>query len=391
MRDVPRGETIQIGGVGATFQTASSDGSRVVFTENSGLYECEISEALECDPVLLASMPGGNVGVDGASEDGSYVYYGAAGGLYVDHLEDGTWTPTFIAHEQGPRSRVSPDGHWLAFLSKEQLTGYDNRDANSGQPDEEAYLYDAETRSLTCASCDPTGARPVGTPETQAGLVVGGGKPPPSTRWLSAELPDEDFMEGGGVVRYQPRFLSDSGRLFFESYDALVPKDINGTWDVYEYEPEGVPAGEHACTPSSASGSVVYKPARVFEAQGQTGEEGAGCVGLISSGESQEESVFLDASETGSDVFFMTTGKLAPQDFDDSYDIYDAHECTSASPCNTPTISTTPECTTTEACRTAPHPNPPSSEHPQAPPSTATGIFHPHRRRHPQPQRKTSH
>ena len=221
--------------------------------------------------------------------------------------------------------------------------------------------------SLTCASCNPTGARPTGTPEEQAGLVKGGGQGGSASTWLSAELPTEDFMEGG-VLRYQPRYLSDSGRLFFESDDALVPKDINGTWDVYEYEPEGVPAGEHACTSSSASGSVVYKPARVFEAQGRTGEEGAGCVGLISSGESQEESVFLDASETGSDVFFMTTGKLAPQDFDDSYDIYDAHECTSASPCNTPTISTTPECKTTEACRAAPPPQPAIF----GPPSSAT-------------------
>jgi hypothetical protein len=55
---------------------------------------------------------------------------------------------------------------------------------------------------------------------------------------------------------------------------------------------------------------------------------------LISSGESAQESAFLDASESGGDVFFMTTAKLAPpQDFDHAYDIYDAHECTSASPC----------------------------------------------------------
>jgi hypothetical protein len=49
-----------------------------------------------------------------------------------------------------------------------------------------------------------------------------------------------------------------------------------------------------------------------------------GCVGLISSGGSGQESVFLDASETGVDVFFMTTAKLVPQDTDTQYDIYDA-------------------------------------------------------------------
>ena len=30
---------------------------------------------------------------------------------------------------------------------------------------------------------------------------------------------------------YDPRFLADSGRLFFNSLDALVPKDINGQVD----------------------------------------------------------------------------------------------------------------------------------------------------------------
>ena len=60
-------------------------------------------------------------------------------------------------------SRVSPDGRYLAFMSERSLTGYDNRDAVSGQPDEEeVYLYDASTGHLACASCNPTGARPVG-------------------------------------------------------------------------------------------------------------------------------------------------------------------------------------------------------------------------------------
>src|SRR5258708_22948227 len=46
------------------------------------------------------------------------------------------------------------------------LTGYDNRDARDGQPDQEVYLYDAfageGSGKLVCASCNPTGARPAG-------------------------------------------------------------------------------------------------------------------------------------------------------------------------------------------------------------------------------------
>jgi hypothetical protein len=81
-------------------------------------------------------------------------------------------------------------------------------------------------------------------------------------------------------------------------------------------------------------------------------------VGLISSGTSSEESAFLDASETGGDVFFLTTAQLAPQDVDDAYDIYDAHECTSVSPCLQAPAVRPPECTTADSCRAAPTPQP---------------------------------
>ncbi len=157
---------------------------------------------------------------------------------------------------------------------------------------------------------------------------------------------------------YQPRYLSDGGRLFFDSKDALVPRDVNGALDVYEYEPEGVPAGEHACSSAARSGSEVFKPAHAFEVEGRGGEEGAGCVSLISSGTSSEESTFLDASEAGGDVFFRTTSKLAPQDFDDAPDIYNAHECTAGSPCLAAQAVQPPPCDTEGSCRGAPAPQP---------------------------------
>ena len=59
----------------------------------------------------------------------------------------------------------------------------------------------------------------------------------------------------------------------------------------------------------------------------------SGCIGLISSGTSSQESAFLDASENGDDVFFLTAAQLVPADTDDAYDIYDAHVCSEASPC----------------------------------------------------------
>jgi hypothetical protein len=39
----------------------------------------------------------------------------------------------------------------------------------------------------------------------------------------------------------QSRYLSDDGgRVFFNCSDALVPQDINGAEDVYEWEADGV-------------------------------------------------------------------------------------------------------------------------------------------------------
>jgi hypothetical protein len=382
------GCTIQIGGTGATFEEANAEGSKVFFKEGGSLYVCEIVEVagkLQCKTTDLASVNGEVGWVVGTSEDGSYVYFATGcrllgievesiehkpcGGLYVAHESEGVWTSKFIAsgaeemdgqHLQEMTARVSPNGQWLAFVSDQDLTGYDTRDAASGQRDQEVYLYGAQTGRLACASCDPTGARPDGIQGNKVPILDGEdlrGLLSNSSPWLAGALPAwVEFYQGTGV--YQPRYLSDSGRLFFDSPDALVPQDVNGTLDVYEYEPEGVGPEAARCGPAVASGSDVFKPAHAFEVEGRSGEEGAGCVGLISSGGSAQESAFMDASETGGDVFFMTTSKLAPQDFDKAYDVYDAHECTSVSPCIPPPPVTLPECVNVEACRAAPSPQP---------------------------------
>jgi len=90
-----------------------------------------------------------------------------------------------------------------------------------------------------------------------------------------------------------------------------------------------------------------------------------GCVALISSGVSGNESAFYDASESGDDVFFTTTGKLVGADFDKGYDLYDAHVCSASVPCS-PQVVTPPPCSSGDSCKP-----PPSSQPPlfSAPPS----------------------
>jgi hypothetical protein len=237
-------------------------------------------------------------------------------------------------------SRVSPNGRFMAFMSQRSLTGYDNEDITSKAPgermDEEVYLYDAQTGRLTCASCNPTGQRPAAVFDTlhaEEGLALLVDRPEIwLEHWLAGSLPDWmlDYGKEKPAI-YQARYLSNEGRLFFNSPDVLVPAVHNGKEDVYEYEPEGV----GSCTSS------------------------AGCIGLISSGTSTRESVFLDASENGSEAFFLTAAPLVPADQDSAYDVYDARVCSQASPCISSSSSTAQACESTTSCR-------PASEEPPA-------------------------
>ena len=414
LRDMSTGQTLELdrpepgcvpcagGSAAPEFQIASSDGSRVYFTDTqrltagSGaavgrpdLYECEVrEEAGELACVLSDVTPGGNVpgSVIGASQDGSWVYFTASGvltatpnargetalpgdctgmgtgitpparatcNLYVSHAGTISLVAVLSARDEpdvhgfvglsGLMGRVSPDGQWLAFMSQRSLTGYDNRDTKSGQPDEEVFVYDAHAAAggageVFCASCDPTGARPHGSEYKRIGKLAQGAKVWEEDQWLAASLPGWDAQGLEAHTYYQPRYISDSGRLFFNSDDALVPQDVNGTWDVYEYEPPHVGSCETT--------STTYTQAS------------QGCIALISSGESPQESVFLDASETGSDAFFLTTARLAAEDHDTAVDVYDAHECTPSTPCPTPPPQQPEACVTLEGCRTAPTPQP---------------------------------
>ncbi len=384
VRDMVEKKTVQLGREdGFTdFETMSSDGSKVFYLEPENEQGDEEGELYVLDPatgvktnITTGHLDGEpNAGVQstlvGASEDGSYVYFVAKGvladgatkgqdNLYVSQDNGGEWTITFIATlssedqkdwrsgEGGPvlrniTSRVSSNGRYVAFMSDRSLTGYDNHDAVSGQPDEEAYLYDAVANRLACVSCNPTGARPVGVDDVASGdaptllMDQNDSWDEEGGHWLAAILPPA-WHGYWSVDSYQPRSLSDEGRLFFDSSDALVPQDTNGLADVYEYEPAGV--GD------CRDGSVTFS------------ERSGGCVGLISSGQSADESTFFDASESGDDVFFITTSKLVGEDYDTSYDVYDAHVCSTAVPCHSEPVSP-PPCTSGDSCKAAPSPQP---------------------------------
>jgi hypothetical protein len=265
------------------FQTATPSGAFAFFSKGGELFRYgAVGETSE----LIAE---GVKGVLGASADGSRVYYATTAGLFL-------WTApgTTTALASGPEAarpsdyppaigtaRVSADGSQLAFLSAASLTGYDNTDQKTGEPDTEAYLYSAAGGgggTLTCASCNPTGERPLGS-STIPGAIANG----------KAE---------GATQAYKPRDLAANGaRLFFDSEDSLVLQDTNNHPDAYEWEAPGAGGCARA----------------------------AGCIGLISSGRDGEASRFIDASASGSDAFFLTHASLVPSD-PGSVDLYDARE-----------------------------------------------------------------
>jgi hypothetical protein len=264
------GETEQVdagAGGGGSFEAASADGTVAFFTKAGHLYR-----HLAPAGSLTDLTPGGGVqGVLGASADGSAVYYLTAAGLF--RWNQGATTEVAAAADASNyppatgAARVSADGSHLAFLSSVELSGYDSA-GNS-----EVYLYSATADSLTCASCNPSGERPLG-PSSIPGAVRNG---------LAIQL-------------YKPRVLSaDGNRLFFDSADSLVPQDTDNEPDVYQWEAQG----KGSCATAG------------------------GCVNLISSGRSDEGATFLDASADGSDIFFLTDGSLVAGD-QGAIDVYDA-------------------------------------------------------------------
>jgi hypothetical protein len=294
--EVPDGE-------GGAFLAASMDGSRVLLNDGR-VYRVGSEEVLE--ETDLTGGHRGFQGILGTSEDLSSVYFidtavltgteandqGAVAGAGDDNLylwrdgsikfvgtlsgTDNTTGPSTGDWKDAPLLRtaeVTPDGRYAAFMSEANLIKGTNSAGFS-----EVYEYDASTERLVCASCNPTKERPVG-----------------SSVLSTFQLGSVQLGSAGTLP--QPMYLSENGRLFFGSYDHLSPTDTNGTFeDVYEYEPGSL----GSCT------------------------QAGGCISLISSGQEETDSTFINATPSGSDVFFATRSQLVPRDQDDLMDLYDA-------------------------------------------------------------------
>ncbi|MFZ1153795.1 MAG: hypothetical protein WAN93_02700 [Solirubrobacteraceae bacterium] len=172
---------------------------------------------------------------------------------------------------------ASKDGSVFVFSTESPIPGFnDGGIFNEGTPDQrqdkEIFRYDANANELSCVSCPPVGIRP-------SGDVINS-----SVDYL---LHTGEVERSSYSTATEDRGMSSDGsRVFFDTPDPLVPQDVNGKYDVYEWE--------------------------------------NGAVFLLSSGRSPVDSSFLDSSESGDDVFFTTIDALVQGDTDGSRDVYDA-------------------------------------------------------------------
>ncbi len=326
----------------AVFVGASRDGSKAFFITKTELTKDDTGHAPELYEYNAEPGPGektltrishgesgtaeGNVDYVGpVSSDGSTIYFTAFGDLATGakaYTEAGEWdspvnlyrydtvtgTTTFIttlgkcepvgcgegSFGAPPYSQefenhagfsneypwqewyTTGDGQFLLFESQRPITGFDNtgskaadailcdNGSNNGghNPDacRELFRYDAATGSIVCVSCAG------GLPINDASFS----RTPLNTGMNGPQRP---ISENGEVVA-------------FETANALVSQAAPGKLHVYEWHD--------------------------------------GTTSLVSSPNDPGDAFYLGMSADGSNIFFASVAQLAPQDTDQSYDVYDA-------------------------------------------------------------------
>ena len=279
--------------------------------------ECHASWVSGCGVVTYFPEPycqqqggqGGNCISDSfiASDDGDIYFFspeqldGSRGipgqeNLYVYRNERLQYVTTFTAGS-AVRMEVNPDDSYMALVTASPLTQY----LNAGHL--EMYRYQPSTETLICVSCNPSGA--------------------PATSDVGAS---QDGL-----------FMTEDGRTFFTTDEALVHGDTNQGLDVYEY--------------------VDGQPQLITPGTGETSQAHAG-VGPFSSTPG-----LVGVSANGTDVYFSTFSTLVSQDHNGLFlKFYDARSGGGFSAPAPP-----PPCEAADECHGA------GSMPPIAPPNVSTG------------------
>jgi hypothetical protein len=193
------------------------------------------------------------------------------------------WTESvspFKSQGQGPggeSSRVSADGSVLVFESRAKLAGYPNEGHT------EIYVYDGSADTILCASCNPSGEPATSDARLESLEQLGG-------------------AGSGGETMIVNNLSSDGHRVFFETSERLLSRDVDGVNDIYEWS-DADPLASSSLSLISAGTSTAT----------------SGPFGL------SEPNVIFAISPSGNDIFFRTTDALVGgSESGGNYSIYDA-------------------------------------------------------------------
>ncbi len=312
------GETVQVAALPYQFAGLSNDGSRIFYTTASFVgAQSTLPGTLYRFDVVSATRTkiADNSRFTNVAADGSRVYFTStdklddagegvpgAENLYVwdgsgtrlvavlpeqdlESFSGGTryslasWLLAVAPHPTGAGSgrgvsptRSTADGAVLVFQSHGDLTGQDPGGYS------EVYRYDTGSGSIICVSCNPDGE--IASGETRLQI--------PDFSGVSELLIADTTLI--------PNVTEDGQSVVFESEEGLVPQDVNGHRDVYEWHAHGVGGCERA----------------------------SGCVVLVSTGHSGANSYLYSMTPDGHDIFIWTSQKLVGEDLENSPSIYDA-------------------------------------------------------------------
>lgn len=314
----------------STFAGSSVDGATVLFKNGGNLY----ARLNDSRTIELASGSGGEILPGGVSDSGSRAFFVQAGNIYYYDFGLEEAFPV-VTPGNAILASVSPDGSHAFFVSESNLApggtegalnfyAWDgasiqfiavvsNNDLshpnfppsglNYWTPGLEARTAAVDANRLqNTTRTTPDGRILVYESYTSEGHIeiyrydTTSGQPPTCISCgASPATSDSEFVHAPtefGSARVYPMNevanLSDDGqRVVFESLDALVPQDVNGVRDVYEW----------------SSGSLH----------------------LISTGQSAQPSLLFAVSPSGNDIFLETGEKLVGEGQEPGrFAVYDA-------------------------------------------------------------------
>ncbi len=288
--------TFQLAPSGA-FWGASQDGSKAFVSNGAGELLMDVIDSEPGHEAISETVPitlGAEAKLVVSSDDGSHVYFtstsvlagpngqgntaeAGASNLYV--YDTITRKTAFIATaevdttgdnggEVNYEAQTTPDGRFLVFTTRARLTSDDTDTAA------DVYRYDAETGEIVLVSVGEDGHDDNGNNSAFDARIA-------------APVEGQEGVNAINMWRLDTRAISDDGSVIvFSTAEPLSTRAVNGNVNIYVWH--------------------------------------EGRVGMISTGLSQTSDELPVVSQSGRDIFFVTSQDILPQDSDGLPDIYDA-------------------------------------------------------------------